>query len=66
MTLDEARQHIGSGVVYRGGSSSEGEDGVITNVNDAYVFVRYASQHPGANGQATPAERLTLLSRSAS
>ena len=40
MTLDEARSHIGDGVVYRAGSD-RAEEGVITGVG-ALVFVRYA------------------------
>lgn len=57
MTLDEARQSIGSGVVFRGGASSEDEDGVITSVNDTYVFVRYGGDQ---HGKATRPEDLTL------
>jgi hypothetical protein len=52
MTLDEARQNIGAGVVsFRGGASAEDEDGVITSVNDTYVFVRYAGR-PVTEGHA--------------
>jgi hypothetical protein len=37
MTLDEAAANIGRNVVYR----PLGEEGVITSVNNSYVFVRY-------------------------
>jgi hypothetical protein len=60
MTLDEARKHVGAGVVYAP-SSGKREDGVITSVNASYVFVRYA----GDNGsKATNPADLTLLSES--
>jgi len=41
MTLDEARERIGSGVVYQSRPGAPLEDGEITSVNDTYVFVRY-------------------------
>ena len=41
MTLDEARGHIGDGVVYTP-SHGDREDGVITSVSDSMVFVLYA------------------------
>ena len=56
MTLEEARQHIDRAVIYR----TEGqppEDGVITSVNDAYVFVRYRGW---GGSKATRAEDLEL------
>ena len=61
MTLDEARQNIGNGVIYQpiGGDA---EDGTITGVSDCFVFVRYAGD-PGS--KATPAEMLTLLAAKA-
>lgn len=62
MTLDEARDHIGSGVLYRPAWGPT-EDGVITGVSERMVFVRYASQHPGAAGQATYPGDLELLVR---
>jgi hypothetical protein len=40
VTLDEARAHIGDGVVYRTGYGRT-EDDVITSVSDRFVFVRY-------------------------
>jgi hypothetical protein len=43
MTLDEARGRVGSLVVYRREYCAP-EEGVITSVNDQYVFVRYGSQ----------------------
>jgi hypothetical protein len=57
MTLDEARDHIGEGVIYRAGSVVA-EDGVITSVNDHYVFVRYRVL---GDGVATAPGDLTLL-----
>ena len=42
MTIEEARAHIGDGVVYTP-AHGEPEDGVITSVNDRFVFVRYGS-----------------------
>lgn len=65
MNIAEAREHIGEGVVYRpmrpgpgGGLLSQLEDGVITSVNDRYVFVRYAGDQ---QSKATDPEALTLL-----
>jgi hypothetical protein len=58
VTLDEARQHIGRGVVYQACSHCPREDGVITSVNDAYVFVRYAGDQ---QSKATNPADLTLL-----
>jgi hypothetical protein len=53
VTLDEARQHIGKGVVYQACSHCPREDGVITSVNDVYAFVRYAGdQHSKATDPA--------------
>ena len=46
MTLEEARNHIGDSVIYtpfEGCDASELEFGIITSVNDSYVFVRYGS-----------------------
>ena len=62
MTLDQARDHIGHGVVYQpprlAGIPGDAEGGVITSVGDLYVFVRYGSDtHP----RATAPEALTLL-----
>ena len=59
MTLDQARQHIGDGVVY---SPDHGpaEDGTITGTSDRYVFVRYAGD---SHSKATAPEDLTLLAR---
>jgi hypothetical protein len=64
MTAEEAAAHIGDGVVYRprgARHSKAAEDGVITSVRGGTVFVRYASQHPAAGGQATDPADLTLL-----
>lgn len=61
MTLDEAREHVGHKVVYRAPHvrrSEAGEEGVVTSVNDHYVFVRYSSK---AGSQATYPAQLTLM-----
>lgn len=58
MTLDEARAAIGRTVVYRYRTLPDkpGQSGVITSVNDQYVFVRY---NPLAeHGTATSPEDL--------
>lgn len=57
MTLDEARAHIGDGVVYATGFSPP-EDGVITGVSASLVFVRYSGQ---AHAKGTDPADLTLL-----
>lgn len=60
MTLDEARTHIGNGVIYHpcGCTAESAEEGTITSVNDQYVFVRYGTSRTSA---ATRPEDLTLL-----
>jgi len=61
MTLEEARANIGRGVVYQASwPGAPLEEGVITSVGEKNVFVRYRSQHPGANGQATAPEDLSF------
>jgi hypothetical protein len=57
MTLTEARDHIGDGVVYATGFAPP-EDGVITGVSASLVFVRYAG---GPYSQGTNPADLTLL-----
>ena len=57
MTIEEARAHIGDGVVYTP-AHGEPEDGVITSVNDRFVFVRYGSRQTSA---ATEPDALFLL-----
>ena len=57
MTLDEARSHIGDGVIYRP-AHGETEEGTITSVNDRFVFVRYGARRTSA---ATEPAALTLL-----
>lgn len=56
MTLDEAREHVGSKVVYRT-SYGRTEEGVITSVMKTFVFVRYGSD---SGSKATQPESLTL------
>lgn len=65
MTLDQASEHIGHGVVYRpmrpgagGGLPGDVEDGVITGVSGSHVFVRYAGD---GHSKATDPAALTLL-----
>ena len=55
MTLDEAKRSVGSGVIY----ARTGEEGVITSVNDSFVFVRYSTF---GDGTATSPHDLTLIS----
>lgn len=43
MTLDEARAGIRRKVVYQPRPGMTPEEGVITSVNDRYVFVRYGT-----------------------
>lgn len=57
MTLDEAREHIGDAVIFST-HPGEADGGVITSVNDSYVFVRYVRN--GAP-QATRPQDLTLM-----
>lgn len=60
MTLDEAREHVGHGVVYRpyARELDSVEQGEITGVSESYVFVRYkGDQH----SKATAPARLALL-----
>jgi hypothetical protein len=58
MTLDEAREHIGGKVTYTQPGTLPPEEGVITSVNEHYVFVRYGADY---GSKATHAHRLTLL-----
>lgn len=60
MTLDEARDHIGDGVVYKT-EGSHAEDGVITSVSSRLVFVRYKGDN---HSKGTSAADLTLLAAS--
>lgn len=55
MTLDEARNHLGAHVIYKGffDIPASRSHGVITSVGDQYIYVRYDYQQPDANGQAT-------------
>lgn len=62
MTLDEARQHIGHGVVYCPAHAADApEQGIITSVGVKAVFVRYGSDD---HSKATRAGDLTLLASS--
>lgn len=54
---------VGDAVIYTPHPGAPPEDGVVTGLSGdpSLVFVRYASQHPGASGQATPKARLVHL-----
>lgn len=58
MSINEARASIGRLVVYRRPGQAP-DEGVITSVNDLYVFVRYGSQTGSA---ATNPSDLELVS----
>jgi hypothetical protein len=61
MTLDEARAHIGAGVVSREPDNpghGRPEDGEIVRVSDLYVFVLFVGDR---TPKATPPGALTLL-----
>ena len=59
MTMEEARAHIGSGVVYRNHPDAAPDDGEITGCSDYFVFVLFVGdRHPKA---CHPGD-LTLLS----
>ena len=63
MTLEEARKNIGRYVVYtpfKGCDASQKEMGIITSVNDRYVFVRYGND---INSKATRPEDLKMWLR---
>lgn len=61
ISLSDAREGIGRKVVYHpAGDWSWSEEGVITSVNDTYVFVRYGTNVTSA---ATPPEQLEWISR---
>lgn len=59
MTLDEARAHIGAGVVYLDGAGQR-HDGEIVRVNEHYVFVLFVGDRAP---KATAPGCLTLLAR---
>jgi hypothetical protein len=58
MTLTEAAENIGRGVVYRPYPGAQGEDGTITRVSDFHVFVHYVGDRAP---KATRAEDLVFL-----
>ena len=55
MTLQEARDNIGAWVVYEPYQGCEKETGIITSVNDTYVFVKYGND---LHSKATRPENL--------
>lgn len=60
MTLEEARKNIGRYVTYipfKGCSKDQLELGVITSVNERFVFVRYGNE---INSKATRPEDLKI------
>lgn len=61
MTLDEAHDHVGRKVVYRPYPSAPPEEGVVTSVNTAFVFVRYGDD---VHSKATLAAQLEPVRRS--
>jgi hypothetical protein len=58
MDLDTARAHANSRVIFHDERLGPVEEGVITSVNDHYVFVRYGSD---VHAKATPPEALSLI-----
>jgi hypothetical protein len=61
MTLAEARERIGAGVVYTPKGGGRREDGVITSVGSTFVFVRYTGD---SGSKATdPADLVPLAPR---
>ena len=60
MTLEQARNNIGCYVTYipfKGCDKSQYEIGIITSVNEKYVFVRYGNN---LHSKATRAEDLKI------
>jgi len=57
MTIEQARENIGRRVTYNPGWEELIEYGVITSVNDVFVFVRYGND---INSKATNPELLKL------
>ncbi|WP_426566407.1 hypothetical protein ACPPVT_07625 [Angustibacter sp. McL0619] len=59
MTLDEAREHVGDGVVYKPAyGADQAEDGTIVRVSSRYVFVLYVGDR---TAKATHPSMLQLL-----
>ena len=58
MTLQEARDRIGAGVVYTPYPGGPKEDGTIARVGDRYVMVLYVGDH---TPKATRADDLEFL-----
>ncbi len=58
MTLDEARNSIGSPVIYRR-KGQKPDEGVITRVMHGYVYVRYGPQVGSAITNPADIERVT-------
>ena len=55
MKLADVR--VGDAVVYRA-HDGRSEDGVVTSLNERYVFVRFTGMHPDAPGKACAPETL--------
>jgi hypothetical protein len=60
MTLAEARDLVGAKVVYQAWPGQPLEEGVITSVNDHWVFVRYGADF---TSKATSASELAYPAR---
>jgi len=58
--LEKAAEHVDREVIYRPPGGGERERGVITSVNDTWVFVRYEGQLSSA---ATHPANLTLAKK---
>lgn len=59
MTLEQARRHVGAAVVYTVPHGLLTEDGIITSVNEKWVFVRYGRDR---HAKATHPDNLDLES----
>ena len=63
MNINQAREQVGARVRYIAPQSPEtkSRDGVITSVNDSFIFVHYDYQQSDASGQATRPIDLVLI-----
>lgn len=57
ITLEQAKQNIGNKVIYLKGTDRQ-EEGIISSVNENYVFVRYGGN---CTAQATKPKDLVFL-----
>ena len=57
--INPTEDDVGRGVVYQAGyPNAPREDGAIVRITEDAIFVRYKSQHPSSDGQATSREDL--------